>query len=568
MKPVIWLFVLLFSSASVQSQTIDLGDLSGGPCPCDLPDAYEDLYGTLAFPQYEFILRAVTGSGSAPYSWDITTGSLPPAVNGSAQGVNNEEFRIYGIPENTGAFTFSVTLSNQNGTGTPDVQEFRLYVYGGLPMEISPATDFTAEENLDIPPIDFDASGSGLDPQWSVQFTTSNPGNFTIEPTTGVFTGKANPGTADVYPLVVTVEDNNRQFGGRKATSSIELQMTVTGGISPEVNPIDLVFVLDASGSMNSDACLDCNFSRFSEIKSNVPAWIDQFPGFAGEENRLGVVYFKTGISGYSSSSDQPATNGGNLYDAETYAVRMRDQVRNLSDPSWSDLTNMGGGLYRAIEKLKESGDNQKHIILFTDGKQNVPPEVGICKGDPTSSAPLSIHGERTYNLNSGLGVKIHSIGIHANDDVYNLLSKMAMDTEAEVLIARETDFPYYGAFFTQEFVNGLKESSPQLIGYRYVTMSSNTSTESFMVNRLVDKLIFKLKGEIFMYGQADFYVEKDSETIQPNSPPITGPDYKALVFDINELNIDPVGEWKMKITGTSGMKYEASLIADDHRLH
>jgi len=64
--------------------------------------------------QYNATVSA--GGGIQPYSWNITSGSLPPGLN---YGNNNNSLSISGQPTTTGSYPFTVQVTDNQGHGQP-----------------------------------------------------------------------------------------------------------------------------------------------------------------------------------------------------------------------------------------------------------------------------------------------------------------------------------------------------------------------------------------------------------------------------------------------------------------
>ncbi len=66
---------------------------------------------------------AVTG-GTAPYTWNLAQGALPPGLSFSVAGV------IAGKPSSTGTFTFAIQVADQ--VGATSTKQFTLTIVAGL----------------------------------------------------------------------------------------------------------------------------------------------------------------------------------------------------------------------------------------------------------------------------------------------------------------------------------------------------------------------------------------------------------------------------------------------------
>jgi hypothetical protein len=149
--------------------------------------------------------------GTAPFTWSVSTGSLPPGVSLSPDG------NLSGTPTATGAFTFTVQVTDANGQSATEATS--ISVSAGVSTTFgAPAGAITGTPYTDT----LTATGGTLPYTWSVNAGNLPPG-ITLT-SAGVLAG--TPTTPGSYTFSVNVIDQNNGI----ATASITL--VVTAGLT------------------------------------------------------------------------------------------------------------------------------------------------------------------------------------------------------------------------------------------------------------------------------------------------------------------------------------------------
>ena len=153
--------------------------------------------------------------GVAPFSWSVSSGTLPPGVSLSGAGV------FSGTPTTAGTYNFVVEVSDSNtpvGTATQ-----------ALSITVAPPVVTVATGSLPAGQVAVGYSAGlsatpGVAPfSWSVSSGTLPPGVSLSG--AGVFSG--TPTTAGTYNFVVEVSDSNTPVG----TATQALSITVAPGV-------------------------------------------------------------------------------------------------------------------------------------------------------------------------------------------------------------------------------------------------------------------------------------------------------------------------------------------------
>ena len=323
-----------------------------------------------------------------------------------------------------------------------------------------------------------------------------------------------------------------------------------------------VALVLDLSGSMLAPACPGCA-SRLQVLQEAAELFVQLWALVGAPQDAIGVTYFRTNVT------TLPLPPGGTALAplAPSVATIVTDLRAQQTTPT--SLTAMGGGLQAAIGALAGVAAG-RHIILFTDGMQNVFPKV------TATGSQLEIAGSGTPQSNVGatspptpldqsLGIRVSVIGIGAGPAFVGLLQDIAAATGGltHFTIAPDEDLR---RFFVEELINALRGFSPQLVGYRRGTVAAAPARESFAVNAGVRKLVLKLSWKA--PRKPTFRVERNGVDVTRAGTIVDGPFYRFVSFDATRAPVVRTGgTWTMRIQGATGDPYEAAAIVDEPSL-
>lgn len=185
-----------------------------------------------------------------------------------------------------------------------------------------------------------------------------------------------------------------------------------------QIEGIDIMLVLDASGSMQFQDYSEDDRSRFDVAKKEAVRFIKKRVNDA-----LGLVIF-----GKDAISRSPLTMDKNI---------LNEMVSNLQigdiDP---DGTMLATAMITGINRLKGSTAHSKIMILLTDGEPS--------EGDMDPQAACAIAKK--------LGIKIYTIGIGSEDEqmfihpLYGMVAKPKVNAALLKKIARETGGKFFMA--------------------------------------------------------------------------------------------------------------------------
>ena len=185
-----------------------------------------------------------------------------------------------------------------------------------------------------------------------------------------------------------------------------------SGGVNQEVQPLDIVLVLDNSGSMKKN---DPEFLT-REVVTN-------FVNGLGRQARLGMVIF-----------DQEAQLAEPLTELATPEAK-RKFIKSLDKVNYKgQLTNSPAGIERAIYELKTSArkDAQKVIIFLTDGIVDTGNKAADLEKEKWLKEDLALESKRE-------GIRIFGVAFTDAAD-FRLIQSLALKTEGEYFRAYKVD--------------------------------------------------------------------------------------------------------------------------------
>ena len=209
--------------------------------------------------------------------------------------------------------------------------------------------------------------------------------------------------------------------------------VATSGGTLVDRDPVDVMLVLDLSGSMLSPACPGCQ-AKLDVLKDAVEIFVQLWTALAVPTDRLGITYFRTNV-------DEFDAGGTVLLPVIPNAGAMIGDVQAQTTTPF-DLTAMGGGLQSALNLLTDA-TRPRNVILLTDGMQNVNPMVRRIDDSPPAGAfHLEIDDDPALTTGSGvpptvpptelgpaLDRKINTIAVGASDPWVALLQEIASET-------------------------------------------------------------------------------------------------------------------------------------------
>lgn len=312
---------------------------------------------------------------------------------------------------------------------------------------------------------------------------------------------------------------------------------------------------LDFSGSMEISTGLGSN--RASDLREAVRLFVELWGVVGVPSDRIGVNYFSTNVTPFPPSSNPVlplSTNGPAI-------------IAALPSATPRGMTAMGNGLQQAIESLTSTAPDAsvRRVILFTDGIQNVNPMARIANGQvqfvTESGRPTSnVSPTAPAVLDPLLGIAVDTIAVGDANLFVGDLQAIAATTDGQ---SRTTlNMGLLRQFFIETLINALKGFSPQLVAYRRGSVGVKGSTEAFVIEDGVRKLVLKTSWK---QGESlDFSVAKDGVDVTSAGRFINADFYKIFVMDLPAKGpVNARGNWQVQIKGNAGTAYEAAAIVD-----
>lgn len=341
--------------------------------------------------------------------------------------------------------------------------------------------------------------------------------------------------------------------------------------------PIDLVLVLDFSGSMTLPACpaTSC-LSKQDVLKDAVGDFLTLLAAASVPSDLMTVRYFRNTVAapgpGLPSTDLLPVPDSWGKFNTD------------VSGNSATGSTAMGAGLKQALALL--AGKANPAVVLFTDGMQNVKPLVVdvtpgdlVCDGvnddlwiDDSPFGNTGTGGAEDTPLGGSTPVPIYTIGLQSTTAVQECLKSIAEKSTqlSGALGYAYTDDPAddLSSLFLDALIVRLREHSPQLIAHRSGVLGSDGADESFVSDRAAQRMMLQLNWS--GPDSLAFQIEKDGVDLT-NAP--THELYESATSRVFALNlpteirgtrIAPGGVWRMHITGRPGVRYQVAGITDD----
>ncbi len=154
--------------------------------------------------------------GTPPYSWSITSGSLPGGLN-----LNSTNGNISGTPTSSGNFSFTAQV-NDVASGTAS-KTFSLTIAGGLSVSTAPSLPNATVGT--VYGVNLQAAGGTAPYTWSITGGLL-PGGLTLSPGSGAISG--TPTNSGSFNFTVQVTDSSSVVASKAFSLTVAAALTIT----------------------------------------------------------------------------------------------------------------------------------------------------------------------------------------------------------------------------------------------------------------------------------------------------------------------------------------------------